>query len=148
MRRIQSLLLFLSLFISLQLTAAGAEQRVVYHIATADQRQQQIALLNLENHLDELSELGQRGTIKVLLEGEGVELFAKALERPRIQQRILSLHRKGVRFVLGQNSLKQQGLELRRDLLTHAVDQVVENGVLELVKLQQQGYAYIPYLAR
>jgi intracellular sulfur oxidation DsrE/DsrF family protein len=121
---------------------------VVYHIATADQRQQQIALLNLANHLDELREQGRRGQIKVLLEGDGVELFVLALESPRIQQQILSLHRKGVRFVMAQGSLKRKGLELQHDLLSHVVDQVVDNGVLELVRLQQQGYAYIPYIER
>ncbi len=125
-----------------------AAQLVVYHIATADERQQNIALLNLENHLDELQERGLTATIKVLLEGEGVELFSQAIREPKLQQRILGLQRRGVAFLLGRESVQQRGLDLQRDMLSHAIDDVVDNGLLELVRLQQLGYAYIPYLPR
>lgn len=145
------LFLLVAALLNAQHTLAGSgqpHQLVVYHIATANERQQHFALLNLENHLDELYQLGQSAEIKVLIEGEGVRLLSKAIRQPLLQQRILGLQRKGVAFVVGRESLKRRGLDAQRDTLFHAIDRVVDNGLLELVRLQQRGYAYIPYLPK
>ncbi len=108
-------------------------------------QQQQFALLNMENYLAEMRSRQQSVVVKVVLEGEGVLLLARALEQPQLQQRIRGLQRYGVQFVLGRASVRQQRLVLQRDLLLSSTDQIVENAILELARLQQQGFAYIPY---
>ena len=143
MRTLLFFLGFLPLFVE-----ADDQLLVVYHIATASERRQHIALRNLENYFLELEEQGEQATVKVLLEGDGVSLLNKAIENPYLQQRILGLHRDGAQFVVGRESVERRGFDLERDLLTQPVYQVVDNGILALVNLQQQGYAYTPYLAR
>lgn len=142
------LILLWGLSLSLQSGAEEPPIQVVYHIATDEVHRQQIALLNLENHLMDLAEQKRQATIKVLLEGGGVSLLSRALRDPRLQQRMISLHRKGVELLLGRDSVERQGLELERDLFRGTVDEVVENSILTLVALQQQGFAYIPYVTR
>ncbi|MBT3309541.1 MAG: hypothetical protein HOL04_05460 [Gammaproteobacteria bacterium] len=142
------LILLLIAFLPTMSMAQGERVQVVYHIATADHYRQHIALLNLENHLVDIKEQQADATIKVLLEGDGVLLFSRALYEAHLQQRIVSLRRNGVLFLLGMDSVQQRGLDLKQDLLGSAVDEVVESGILTLINLQQQGFAYVPYVSR
>lgn len=121
------------------------EVLAVYHISTAEPYRQHIALLNIENHLSDLREQGVEASIRVLLEGDGVTLMVRAAQEPMLQQKIHRLRSRGVRFLVGENSLLQRGLAVERDLMAIGSGDLVENGILTLVDLQQQGYAYIPY---
>lgn len=126
---------------------SSPEVQAVYHISTADHHRQYIALLNIENHLSDLREQGDKASIRVLLEGDGVTLMVRAAQEPQLQQKIHRLRSRGVRFLIEAGSLLQRGLEAERDLMAISSDDLVENGILTLVDLQQQGYAYIPYAA-
>lgn len=141
-------IVLLTLLLLPSLLWAGAPVQVVYHIATKDAHQQHIALLNLENHLQDLGERQREAEIKVLLEGEGISLLVRAIEEPRLQQRVIALQRAGVTFLVGGDSIKQQGIDPQKDLFQSAVSTLVDNSMLTLVTLQQQGFAYIPYTTR
>ncbi len=127
--------------------AQSSEVLAVYHISTPERQRQHIALLNIENHLADLREHQVEASIRLLLEGDGVTLLVRAAQEPLLQQKIHRLRSRGVQILVGKGSLLQRGLEVERDLMAIGSGDLIENGILTLVKLQQQGYAYIPYVA-
>jgi uncharacterized protein len=66
-------------------------------------------------------------------------LFEKSLSSASAA-RIAELREKGVRFLLCNNSLTNLGL--KQDELIEGCE-VVPTGIVELIRLQQEGFAYI-----
>jgi uncharacterized protein len=117
------------------------EEPVQYHaVIHVDQEDDQVfnmALGNVANLLEAIE--GQELEVVVLLNGPAVGLLTEARAVP-FRDRVRSLARQGVRFEVCNNALKRSGIS-RESLIPES--QVVPAGIVALIALQEQGFAYV-----
>lgn len=110
---------------------------VVFHLDSNDQDRVIMALNNTVNLLKE--PYGENAEVRVVANGQAVRLFEKN-SASSFAARLAELRQKGVRFQMCNNSLT--GLGLKPDELIEGCE-VIPAGIVELVRLQQQGFAYV-----
>jgi intracellular sulfur oxidation DsrE/DsrF family protein len=135
-RTVRSLLA--ALLLSVAATATLAQDKVVYHINdTASQAL--AALRNIRNHLD----TEPKTDIVVVTHAFGVDFLMEGM-RDRNENSFAStvsaLKNRGVRFQVC--SITLQNRNLKKEQFIMEAD-FVPSGVVQLTKLQHQGYAYI-----
>lgn len=135
--------------IALPLTGMTAEtarqstnkmHKVVFEVAIDGAEKWEAALRNVENVL---KSLGAKTTaVEVVTHGKGVGmLLAKApTENVGLKAKLDQLHAAGVIFAACENTMKRENLD-KKDLLQ--LSTTVESGVSEVIRKQEQGYAYI-----
>jgi uncharacterized protein len=113
----------------------GSGHRVVFEFVSADPQQQE-ALLNSVD--DVLQGLGNNTQVMVVVHGAGLNLLHRA-ERA-LADRMTALAAKRVAFVVCGNTMRRQNLQ-KESLLPVAV--IVDSGVAEVVRRQEDGWSYI-----
>ncbi|MDR3567776.1 MAG: DsrE family protein [Syntrophobacteraceae bacterium] len=111
--------------------------KVVFHLDWNDRDRMNMALNNIFNLLKD--PFGQNCVVRVLANGQAVKLFEKS-STPSLAEKISELRGKGVGFLLCNNSLTGLGIG-QGDLVEGC--EVVPAGIVELIRLQQQGFAYV-----
>jgi len=110
--------------------------RVVFHIDEGNGARVNLVLNNIGNLIANLGE--DNVEVELVANGEGIMALLKT---PNLhKEQIAKLAAKGIRFIACDNSLRQMGLD--NDELLGLV-KVVPAGVVELVKKQARGWAYI-----
>jgi len=111
--------------------------KVVFHIDWEKEENLTMALNNIKNLLKEIP--AEDTSIYLLANGAAAKLFRRdhALQ---YGSEILNLSKKGVHFLVCNNSLNNFGIG--PDELVEPCE-IVSAGVLELIRLQNQGHAYI-----
>ena len=97
-------------------------------------------LANITNHLNAVG----RNNIELVVvdHGDGLSLLTEAETDPALARKIDTLRGEGVRFLICANTLQSRNLTL--DQLYGAKDEdVVQSGVAEIARLEQQGFAYL-----
>ncbi len=145
-------LLWLLCALWLVVAPAGAghyvRQRVVYHINYDDPDRQLRALSNIGNHLRAVGP--DNIDLRVVVHGEGVSLLRRpaealhdSLDAAWGMRRMIDAYREAsVRFLVGRASLRRRGLR-PADLYGVRPEDVVDNGIAELVRLQRAGFTYL-----
>lgn len=117
------------------------EQKVVYHNngpADADYYRQ--ILGNVRNHLDAVGD--ENIELLVIGNGDGLLMLQQASADPELAERIDVLRERGVRFLICANTLRSRQIAL--DDLHGVTDaDVVQSGVAEIARLQQEGFVYL-----
>ena len=139
----------LSAFFALPLTGMTAEptkqptnkmHKVVFEVAIDGAEKWEGALRNVENVQ---KSLGAKTTkIEVVAHGKGVGmLLAKtSTENVELKAKLDQLHAAGVIFAACENTMKREKLD-KKDLVE--LSTTVDSGVSEVIRKQEQGYAYI-----
>lgn len=127
---------------SLRFPGDPADNKVVYQLNKADDKYQKAILFSVG---EILRHFGDNVEIVVTVIGPGIHTLAKNPKRPvsdEVRQRIKSLSDYGVKFHACGNTMKSMHWT-KEDMLPFA--DVVKIGALDLIKLQQQGFAYISW---
>ncbi|WP_217884478.1 DsrE family protein [Thioflexithrix psekupsensis] len=117
------------------------KQKVLYHINFDDPKQLNIAMRNIQNHINAVGQ--DNIEIKVIMHGAGINLLQQAKDNLDIQAQVVQLKSQNVAFKLCNNTLTLRQLDYGTDLFDVQPEDIVTSGVAELAYLQQQGYAYI-----
>ena len=134
------LLLKLTTAALLGLTALGAaaQDTVVYHFDNA-QAQALKGLRNIRNHLD----VDPNAKIVAVAHAEGIDFLIEG-EKDRngspYAATVAALKARGVRFEVCEITIRNRGL--KKDVFIEEAD-FTPSGVVQITKLQKQGYAYI-----
>lgn len=126
---------------------AGAD-KAVYHVTTdADERGYLALLGNVRNHLNAWRDAGVKGQLKVVMNGDGLNLLKLAKEREfeatsRLAGAVGELRERGVQFQICYNTLAGYRIALA-DLYEARAEDVVLSGVAEVAVLQAQGYRLV-----
>jgi uncharacterized protein len=120
------------------------EQKVVYHVMNGGgfrDRNFRNLLLMANNHMAAVGDGWL--DLSILLQGDGVDLLMSARTNAVIAMQIDALKKRGVKFIICWNTLKQRGLD--PDTLMHGVkhEDIVEAGMAEAVSLAQKGYVIL-----
>ncbi|MCX7145597.1 MAG: DsrE family protein [Sulfuritalea sp.] len=129
---------------ALPLSSAAAEdksaqkpqkERVVIQVSDADPQKWNLALNNAKNVQTDLG--ADKTEVEIVAYGPGIGMLkADAVVANRIEDAVAA----GVKVVACENTMKAQ--KLSRDDMNRKVD-FVAAGVVQLMRRQQQGYAYI-----
>lgn len=111
------------------------DYKVIFHIDELVKWNQVLA--NVTNLLEGVSVSNETIEVEVLANSEAIEYYRNSKD---INIKLVDLNMKGVKFIACNNSLK--GYNLKPDNLIDFIN-IVPVGVLELVKKQREGYAYI-----
>lgn len=111
------------------------DYNVIFHIS--EEEKWKTVIINAENLLNDLGK--DVSDIIILVNGKAVLAYAKE-DKQLENKRVEGLLEKGVRFFACKNALR--GNKLTETALKTYV-KVVPAGVSELVKRQNEGYAYI-----
>lgn len=111
------------------------KERVVIQVSDADPQKWNLALNNARNVQVDLG--ADRTEVEIVAYGPGIGMLkADALVANRVEDAVAA----GVRVVACENTMKSQ--KIGRDDMNRKIDYVAA-GVVELMRRQQQGYAYI-----
>jgi intracellular sulfur oxidation DsrE/DsrF family protein/uncharacterized tellurite resistance protein B-like protein len=111
--------------------------KVVFHLDMDEEERLVMALNNTTNLLKEIP--STEAVICLVANGSAVGLFQR--ERAAAHSmRVAELSGKGVRFLMCGNSLKNLNLD-PAEMLNGC--EVIKAGIVELIRLQAEGYAYI-----
>ena len=111
--------------------------KAVFHINMAEEQRLRIALNNIANLIKEVPQ--DDSEICIVANGQGVKVFQKDYLSD-YANKIDELSKAGVRFLVCSNSLAKFDID-KEELLESC--EVLPVGILELVRLQQEGFAYI-----
>jgi intracellular sulfur oxidation DsrE/DsrF family protein len=110
---------------------------VVFHVDWEKKDNLVMALNNITNLLKEIP--AEKTSIYLVANGAAAKLFRRE-SALRYASDIQRLSGKGVRFLVCNNSLNNFGI--RQDELVESCE-VIPAGIVELIRLQTNGYAYI-----
>jgi len=113
------------------------EVKVVFHLDWDEEDRLIMALNNITNLLKEVP--AEDASIYLVANGVAVRLFQRDRARQHAS-RIEELSKVGVRFFVCNNSLRNLDID-REELFKQC--EVVPAGVMELIRLQAEGCAYI-----
>ncbi|MDP1650971.1 MAG: DsrE family protein [Rubrivivax sp.] len=115
--------------------AAWAQEKVIFQVSDADPAKWNLTLNNIRNVQQDLG--ADKVEVEVVAYGPGIGMLK--LESP-VAQRVADAVAKGVKVVACENTLKALKM-VRADMLGNI--SYVPAGVVELMRKQQQGWAYI-----
>jgi hypothetical protein len=136
---LMALLLFFGLFTGQALLAAeGAPHKVVIQVSSDDPSTQTIALNNAVNLQNALGQ--DNVQIEIVAYGPGLGMLTS---ESKVGQRITSLAMQDIQFSACGNTMK--AVEKKTGTMPVPLEgvSVVPAGVLRIMELQEQGYAYI-----
>lgn len=113
--------------------------KVVFHVNTDADGPFQTACINIQNMLKDSEAIEHGADIILLLNGPAILRLKNNANRNDLDT-VSMLAEKGVRFQICNNSLTK--FELSKNDM-HPSCEVVPAGVMALIKLQADGYAYI-----
>jgi intracellular sulfur oxidation DsrE/DsrF family protein len=111
--------------------------KVVFHIDWDQEDSLLMALNNIRNLLKEVPD--GDASIFVVANGSAVNLFLKDRATHYVST-VEELHKAGVRFLMCKNAITNFGLTME-DLIKPC--ERVPAGIVEIIRLQQDGYAYV-----
>ncbi|WP_300673124.1 DsrE family protein [Desulfoluna sp.] len=111
--------------------------KVVLHLDSDKERRLRLTLNNMKNLLGALE--GRSIQAAIVVNGPGAQQVTASMDMG-LSELIHALAAEGVDFFVCNNSLTQFGLV--KDVL-HPAFKVTRAGVLKLVELQRDGYAYV-----
>jgi len=111
--------------------------KVVFHLDWDEEERLVMALNNIGNLLKEVP--STKAAICLVANGSAVRLFQRE-HAAALGMRVEELSGKGVRFLMCSNSLKN--LNLDPGVMLNGCE-VIKAGIVELISLQADGYAYI-----
>ena len=119
--------------------SAEKTHKVVFEVSIDGAEKWQGALRNVENAQ---KALGPKTRIVVVTHSKGVGmLLAKtSAENAELKAKLEQLHASGVIFDACENTMKREKIE-KKDLAELSV--TVDSGVSEVIRKQEEGYAYI-----
>jgi uncharacterized protein len=118
-------------------------EKVMLHVDQNDPKVMELALNNVQNLMSYYKEKGQKVQIEVIANGPGLNMLRKDTSPVKDRIATMALETQDVQFSACGNTLdgmtKKEGN--KPPLISEA--KLVPAGVVRIVELQKQGYAYI-----
>ncbi len=122
--------------------AAGyGKQKVVYHLNYDNPKRQKGMLRNINNHIKAVG--AKKLDLRVVMHGKGYTMLKFANNDLQLQNTIIKLKDKGVKFQLCANTIRGKKLDINKLFGYNPSTDMVPSGVAEIAKLQKKGFAYI-----
>ena len=117
------------------------KQKVVYHLNYDNPKRQKGMLRNINNHIKAVG--AKKLDLRVVMHGKGYTMLQTANNDLQLQNSIIKLKDKGVKFQLCANTIRGKKLNENKLFGFDPKNDKVPSGVAEIAKLQKKGFAYL-----
>ncbi|MGV6812321.1 MAG: DsrE family protein [Brevirhabdus sp.] len=123
--------------------AEGITHHVAVHVDQNDPKVMNMALNNVQNMTKYYESIGDKVVIEVVAYGPGLNMYipGKSPVADRISS--MGLEMENLTFSACGNTHRKMSAKAGKDVELMSEAQVVPSGVVQLVMLQEQGYAYV-----
>ena len=139
------LMILSALLVTVQM-AWAQEQKVHYlaiHVDSADPKVQKIALNNAANVTHYYERRGEKVVIELVAYGPGLSMFIPGKSPVEARIKKMSLEFDNLSFAACGNTKRKLEKKLGHPVKIMEEAPVVPSGVVRLMELQEQGYAYV-----
>ncbi len=134
----------MAVLLSVQMAvAAGVEHKVAIHVDQSDPKVQNMALNNAMNITKYYESQGDTVVIEMVAYGPGLTMLipGKSKVGDRISKMALELDK--ITFSACGNTHRKMSAKAGKDIKLMSEAVITPSGVVRLIQLQEQGYAYI-----
>lgn len=117
--------------------------KVALHVDDNDAARMNLALNNVQNILADLKKAGRKVDIQVVTYGPGLHMFRDDTSPVKARIQDLALANSNVTFAACGNTQMNMSKAESKEIKLISEAKLVPSGVVHLVELQRQGYAYI-----
>ena len=123
--------------------AEGQTHHVAFHVDENNPKLMNMALNNAQNVSNYYKAQGDSVVIEMVAYGPGLAMYVPG--KSPVAERIatMSLELENITFAACGNTLRKMSEKAGKDVTLISEAEVVPSGVVRLVELQQQGFAYI-----
>jgi intracellular sulfur oxidation DsrE/DsrF family protein len=123
--------------------AEGMMHKIAVHVNSGDPKVMNMALNNVQNVEKYYSSKGDEVMIEVVAYGPGLNMLIPG--KSPVSERIsaMSLEIEGLSFAACGNTHRKMSAKAGKDIPLMDEATMVPSGVVRLVELQEQGYAYV-----
>ncbi len=122
--------------------AAGKVHQVVFHVDQNNPKVMNLTLNNVQNMRNYYKKAGEEVIIEVVVNGPGIFMYDESSPvKARIET--MSLEASNVKFSGCSISKQKIGKKTGKELKMLSEVQMIPSGVVRLVELQEDGFAYI-----
>lgn len=139
----KSLVTAVALSLSITAAHAGEMHHVAIHVDENDPQVMNMALNNAQNVNNYYASIGDEVTIELVAYGPGLNMFVPG--KSPVEDRIstMSLELDNLSFAACGNTHRKMSEKAGKDVPLMSEAAVVPSGVVRLIELQEQGYAYV-----
>ena len=126
-----------------QTSKADTPIKIALHVDDNDAGRMNLALNNVMNILADYKKAGHKVQIEVVTYGPGLHMFREDTSPVKARIQEISLANPNVIFAACQNTQLNMSKAEKKDIKIIPEARLVASGVIHLVELQRQGFAYI-----
>ena len=123
--------------------AQGKTHYLAVHVDESDRQKLNMALNNVENVKSYYTEQGDEVIIEVVAYGPGLQMYIEGQSPVADRIKAMALESDNITFAACGNTLKKMSANAGKDLVLLEEATVVTSGVVRLIELQEDGYAYV-----
>ena len=123
--------------------AEGVNHQVAFHVDQNDPKLMNLTLNNVQNVTNYYESIGDTVEIQVVAYGPGLHMFRADTSPVADRIATISLELEGVTFAACGNTHRKMEAQAGGTVALLAEAEMVPSGVVQLVMLQEQGWAYI-----
>ena len=123
--------------------AKGLTHNIAVHVNSSDAKVMNMALNNVENVAAYYAEQGDEVTIEVVAYGPGLTMLIPGKSPVADRIKTMSLANEKLTFAACGNTHRKMSKKAGKEIVLMEEAKMVTSGVVRLVELQEQGYAYV-----
>lgn len=117
--------------------------KVAIHVTDSDPAKLNVTLNNVQNILADMKKAGRKAEIQVVTNGEGLHMFREDTSPVKARVQEISLANPNVTFAACGNTQARMSKAENKEIKLMSEAKLVPSGVVHVVELQRQGYAYL-----
>ncbi len=123
--------------------AEGKTHYLAVHVDESDRQKLNMALNNVQNVRAYYAEQGDEVVVEVVAYGPGLQMYIDGQSPVADRIKAMALESDKITFAACGNTLKKMSANAGKDLVLLEEATVVPSGVVRLIELQEDGYAYV-----
>lgn len=123
--------------------AEGKTHYLAVHVDESDRQKLNMALNNVQNVRAYYAEQGDEVVVEVVAYGPGLQMYIDGQSPVADRIKAMALESDNITFAACGNTLRKMSANAGKDLVLLEEATVVPSGVVRLIELQEDGYAYV-----
>lgn len=133
----------LAVTVALPAFAEGMTHYIAVHVDENDPKVMNMALNNVQNMSKYYASVGDTAVIEVVAYGPGLNMYVPGKSPVADRISTMGLEMENLTFSACGNTHRKMSAKAGKDVEIMSEARIVPSGVVQLVMLQEQGYAYV-----